>query len=298
MFSSRRVTCLLAAALASSLTTVSGETLLQVIRNEPRLSNFSSALTLAGLDGLLADNSKEYTVFAPSNEAIANDEIFVTYMSKDGWDKHLRSNLQLMIVPNQVLSDDQVFDGVTTELVSLNGTLAVSQPFAKVNLVAVTDTSNNPIPPATNGIVHLMDGVMKPYWREGKLWNMEEHDELVELQKITQRINFSEPLLDFSDTGTSWVASRNRGYGNDSIALGFFPIVQELKDPDNVEFQNLTYMYNLINFNVYEEDIPKGFQVLVTTRGGDAHMWVTKDQEGILRFNDAELDRQALTDNG
>lgn len=291
-----RATFLLAAW--SCLTIVAGETLLQVIRNEPRLSSFSEALTLAGLDGLLADNGKEYTVFAPSNDAIANDDVFATYMTKDGWANHLRSNIQLMIVPNQVLSDDQVFDGATTELVSLNGTLAVSQPFAKVNLVAVTNTAANPIPPASNGIVHLMDGVMKPYWREYSLWNMEEHDELEALSKITTRIAFDDPLLDFAETGTSWVASRNRGYGNDSIALGFYPIVQELTDPDNVEFQNQTYMYNLINFNVYEEDIPNGFQVLVESRGGDAHMWVTKDQKGVLRFNDAELDRQALADNG
>ena len=291
-----RATFLLAAL--SWLTIVSGETLLQVIQNEPRLANFSRALTLAGLDGLLADNGKEYTVFAPSNEAVGNDEVFATYMSKDGWANHLRSNIQLMIVPNQVLSDDQVFDGVTTELVSLNGTLAVSQPFAKVNLVAVTNTAANPIPPASNGIVHLMDGVMKPYWREYTLWEMEEHDELEALSKITTRIAFDAPLLEFAESGTSWVASRNRGYGNDSIALGFYPIVQELTDPDNVDFQNQTYMYNLVNFNVYEEEIPNGFQVLVNSRGGDAQMWVTKDQKGVLRFNDAELDRQAFADNG
>ena len=89
------------------------------------------------------------------------------------------------------------------------------------------------------------------------------------------------------------------GFRNDSIALGFYPIVQDLKNESMEEFQNLTMTYNLLDFNIYEEDIERGYQVMVLPRGGLAHMWITKDMEkGLLRFNDAVLDRQAFADNG
>ncbi|CAB9517689.1 unknown protein (Partial), partial [Seminavis robusta] len=239
---------------------------------------------------------KQYTVFAPSNEAIAKDEVFTTYMSRDGWVHHLKTNIQLMIVPSQALSDQMIFDKFTTELVTLNGTLQISQPYALVNLVEVT----NPNQAGSNGVVHTMNGVVKPYWRGYTLREVEKHDELVEgLSPQLKRIKFDKPLEEFVPSGVSWVASRNRGYGNDSIAQGFFPIVQELKDPNNTEFQNLTYMYNLIDFNLYEQDIERGFQLMVMPRGDIAHMWITKDQrKGLLRFNDAILDRQAFANNG
>lgn len=275
---------------------VAGQTCLQVIQNNPDLSDFATALTLAGMDGTLSDTSRMYTVFAPSNKAIADDNGFSTYMSVDGWARHLRTNIQLMIVPNQKLLDSDIFDRQTETLRSLNGTLAVSQPFASINLVNV----QTPNLDCTNGVVHMMNGIVKPEWREYTLRNVDAHDELREgLSPILTRIGFDDPLNEFVPSGTSWVASRNRGYGNDSIALGFFPIVQELKDPDNEEFQNLTYMYNLLDFNIYEQDFQKGSQIMVLPRSGIAHMWVTKDMEkGIMRFNDAELDRQAFADNG
>jgi Fasciclin domain len=271
-------------------------TVLAVIKKNPAMSNFSIAVELCGLDSVLNDNTKQYTVFAPSNAAIAKDPVFSTYMTQDGWLHHLRANIQLMIVPNEALLDAQVFDKVTTELVSLNGTLAVSQPFAQVNLVSV----QTPNLQGSNGVVHVMNGVIKNYWREYTLRDVDEHDELVEgLSPLLTRIGFDDPLTAFVPKGTSWVASRNRGYGNDSIALGFYPIVQDLKNESMVEFQNLTMTYNLLDFNLYEEDIERGYQIMVLPRGGLAHMWITKDMEkGLLRFNDAILDRQAFADNG
>ncbi|CAB9502786.1 domain protein [Seminavis robusta] len=273
-----------------------GNTVLQQIQSNPELSGFAVALELSGLDSLLNENDKEFTVFAPSNQAIANDPVFSTYATMDGWIHHLRTNVQLMIVQNQVLTDADIFDAATTELVSLNGTLQISQPFAQVNLVSM----ERPNQAGSNGVVHTMDGVIKNYWREYTLRDVNQHDELVDgLSPILDRIQFDEPLMEFEPSGTSWIAARNRGYGNDSIALGFYPIVQELKDPNNAEFQNLTYMYNLIDFNLYEQDIERGFQLLVMPRAGVAHMWITKDMtKGLLRFNDAVLDRQAFASNG
>jgi len=290
-----RVALVAALALATAPFAAS-ETLLEVIKAEPDLSGFATALTLTGLDALLSDTTKQFTVFAPSNAAIALDPVFNTYMTVDGWLHHLRTNLQLMIVPNQGLLDSEVFDGFATELESINGTLAISQAFAQVNLVKVAKKDIA----GSNGYVHMMEGVIKNYWREYTLREVDQHPELQEgLSPILTRISFDEPLDEFVPSGTSWVASRNRGYGNDSIALGFYPIVVELTSANNSEFQNFTYYYNLLDFNIYEQDIERGFQLMYMTRSGNAHMWVTKDMEkGILRFNDAELDKQALANNG
>jgi hypothetical protein len=273
-------------------------TVLKVIQDDPDLSMFAQALSATGLDAVLSDNSKQFTVFAPSNAAIDSDEIFKTYMTKDGWVYHLRTNIQFMIVPNEALSDSEIFDQVKTELISLNGTLAISQPFAQVNLVAVERPNNV----GSNGIVHVTKGVIKNDWRQYTLKNVDVHEELTEgLSPILTRVNFSEPLDDFVPAGTSWIAGRNRAYGDDSIALGFNPIVLELESENETDFQSIqdAMLYNLVDLNFYEQDIERGFQLLLFPRNPVAHMWVTKDQEkGILRFNDAELDRQAFADNG
>lgn len=277
---------------------VSGqENLLQKIKAEPTLTEFAKALALTGLDELLGGvNGEVYTVFPPSNAAIAGDPNFATYMTQDGWIKHLTANIQFMIVPNEKLSDADIFDQVTTQLQSLNGTLTVSQPYAEVNLVRVTTPNNE----GSNGVYHIMEGVVKPYWRASSLWHLSEHDELAALGDIIERIKFDQPLLDFVPTGTSWIAARNRGYGDDSIAKGYYPIVEELMDnsTEGEAFQNFTYMYNLVDQNFYEENIQNVYQLRVKPRNAVADMWITKDQNGILRFNDAVLDRQALSDNG
>jgi len=54
-----------------------------------------------------------------------------------------------------------------------------------------------------------------------------------------------------------------------------------------------------LDFNIYEQDFQKGSQLMVLGRTGLATMWITKDYEkGVMRFNDAALDRQAFADNG
>ncbi|CAB9510298.1 Transforming growth factor, beta-induced, 68kDa [Seminavis robusta] len=275
-----------------------GKSVFSVIRDVTELSNFTRALQLAGMDAVLDDEAQQFTVFAPSNDAIDRDPVFSTYMSEDGWFHHLRTNLQFMIVPNQALSDEMIFDGFTSDLVTLNGTLAISQPFATVNLVQ-TQIPN--LSGATNGVVHIMSGVIKNYWREYTLRDdVDQLDELEDgLSPILDRLGFDDPLNEFVESGTSWIAARNRGYGDDSIALGFNDIVQELTNPNNVEFQWEAYLYNLVDFNLYEQDVQRGLQLLVMPRAGVAHMWITKDNDaGILRFNDAILDRQTLADNG
>lgn len=93
-----------------------------------------------------------------------------------------------------------------------------------------------------------MKGVIKNYWREYSLRDVDQHDDLQEgLSPILTRLQFDDPLNKFVTSGTSWIAARNRGYGNDSIALGYYPILQELKAENNSDFQREAYMYNLID---------------------------------------------------
>jgi hypothetical protein len=75
--------------------------------------------------------------------------------------------------------------------------------------------------------------------------------------------------------------------------------VLELQNENNTEFQREALLYSLVDQNFYEQEVPWGFQLLTFPRNDAAHMWITKDNEkGILRFNDAMLDRQTFADNG
>lgn len=283
-------------SLTASLRAVSGQTVLEVINSIPEISEFARALTVTGLDQVLSQQSRDFTIFAPSNDAINTDRVFKTYLNNQGWIKHLKWNLELMVAPGVRLTDGEVFDGVMTQLRSLNGTLAISQAFAQVNLVPV-QTPNNI---ASHGVIHVMSGVVKNDWREYTLRNVDVHPELqIGLSPILSRIGFDESLDKFVESGTSFIAGRNRAFGDDAIALGFNDTVKELRDPNNADFQTDAFLYNLIDENFYEEDIVRGYQRLLFPRNDVAHMWVTKDIErGTLRFNDAELDKQAFANNG
>ena len=276
-----------------------GLTVMNTLQTSPQFSQFAQALAMVGLDTELSDNSKRYTVFAASNTAIEQDSQFEAY-TNEGWRNHLRANLQLMIVPDQALLDIDIFDRVTAELVTLNGSLAVSQPFAKINLVGL----EVPNLEGSNGVVHEMSAVIKTDWREYTLRDVidQEEDFTAGLSPILSRIRESlniEPLNEFVPLGTSFMAPLDSAFEfEEAIALGYWDIIEELQNEDDVEFQRQMIMYNLIDQNFYEEDIPVGFQELFLPRDGTSHMLVTKHTDGILRFNDAELDRQVFAGNG
>lgn len=119
----------------------------EIIENQPELSSFKTALDQANLTDKLADGGP-YTVFAPSNTAFRVIGVEPT-----------ETVLLYHIVPDEMTSDeirgqrslrteagDTITVAVTQNTILLNGTIPLT----------VTDIQ------ASNGVIHLVDAVLKP----------------------------------------------------------------------------------------------------------------------------------------
>ncbi|MCL4875529.1 MAG: fasciclin domain-containing protein [Anaerolineae bacterium] len=119
----------------------------EIIENQPELSSFKMALDQANLTDKLADGGP-YTVFAPSNTAFRVIGVEPT-----------ETVLLYHIVPDEMTSDeirgqrslrteagDTITVAVTQNTILLNGTIPLT----------VTDIQ------ASNGVIHLVDAVLKP----------------------------------------------------------------------------------------------------------------------------------------
>lgn len=119
----------------------------EIIENQPELSSFKTALDQANLTDKLADGGP-YTVFAPSNTAFRVIGVEPT-----------ETVLLYHIVPDEMTSDEirgqrslrteagnPITVAVTQNTILMNGTIPLT----------VTDIQ------ASNGVIHLVDAVLKP----------------------------------------------------------------------------------------------------------------------------------------
>lgn len=124
----------------------------------PDFSTLVSALVAAGLDTVLADESKTFTVFAPTNDAF--DAIDPTTLTAILSNTPLLTDLLL-----QHVIDGAAVDAVTAY--SLNGTMATMASDATLSVSIVDDTltiggvtvTTTDIK-ASNGIIHVIDQVI------------------------------------------------------------------------------------------------------------------------------------------
>lgn len=132
-----------------------------VIVKRYMLSTLEQAILDAGLGGTLQESTENgYTVFAPNNEAFEGlPEGTLDDLSQE----ELQNILTYHVLPIAVLSTD-LSDSQTVETVN-GDTLVVEVTDETVN---VTDSSGNtyqvvtPDLAATNGVVHIIDGVLLP----------------------------------------------------------------------------------------------------------------------------------------
>merc|ERR1712228_679113 len=122
--------------------------------NIANLSALDAALAANGLDSVLADNSTQYTLFAPSNEAIAafsgditNDQLLYhvvvgTYLSFD--------------VPDTETSLPTANGGYANiTVINTNGVVTVTDATGRVATVTTANIAG------TNGVVHIIDTVLE-----------------------------------------------------------------------------------------------------------------------------------------
>jgi uncharacterized surface protein with fasciclin (FAS1) repeats len=130
----------------------------------PSLSTLVTAVTTAGLADVLADPAATLTVFAPSNDAFAAlpagllDELLTPAFSQ-----HLTNVLLYHVLGSVFLSTDlsdglavtmlngeNITVGIDGEMVSLTNGEGVATTVSAVDIIA------------SNGVVHLVDGVLLP----------------------------------------------------------------------------------------------------------------------------------------
>lgn len=123
------------------------------------LSTLVSAVVAADLVDTLADESAEFTVFAPTNDAFAAlpdgalDDLLLPENKAD-----LAGVLTYHVVASKALSSD-LTDG--QEITTVNGeklTVSIVDGVVKINDATVVTADIE----ASNGVVHVIDGVLLP----------------------------------------------------------------------------------------------------------------------------------------
>lgn len=124
----------------------------------PFLSTLVTALGAGDLVSALSDESAEFTVFAPTNDAFAQIQETVDTLLLEENKADLQNVLQYHVVSGRVMSTD-LSDGM--ELTALNGeTLVITIVEGRVLVndieVGMADIETS------NGVVHVIEGVLVP----------------------------------------------------------------------------------------------------------------------------------------
>ena len=270
------------------------QTVYQVIASKPELSLFANAIALASLDqdSILTDSTKVLTVFVPNNDAVLKDPIFSNYTAQPGWDVHLKELVGLHVVEGSALTRPAIFafEGESTELNSTSGT---PLPLSKDNFTVSGQTVLDEGTSASNGVVLTVDGVFQNHWRNSTLASLTETFAPL-LSEIVTVTGFDAELESLTPFGTTFVAALDGFFQGSSGASALL----DLQDASKMVETYGTLLYNVIDENLYEEEMLPGMQYLVTPRSAKAQMWVTMDEDGKLRFNDAVVKVSELAENG
>ncbi|CAB9506725.1 Hemolysin-type calcium-binding repeat (2 copies) [Seminavis robusta] len=283
--------------LAALVDRASGQqTVLDVIAADSEFSLYLEALTTVGIgiddDSYLADSTQILTVFAPTNAAMLQDPLVARYTQDDLWIRHLRALVEFQIVLGQSLTQDDLFvlDGDNNTINTKSGPIDVAKENRTVGgqLLATPRTS------AANGIVYPIDGVFDSYWRQVSL------DDLAasitpSLGGVVSAAGFEKDLTTAMLSGTTFVAASDT-YLNEE---GNGDLMKGLLDYSRAWETREILLYNLIDQNIYPTDVSPEAPMRISTRHpGGAEMWLSKDERGVIRFNNAVATSYALAENG
>lgn len=273
-------TWLLALAFFVKGITSQGQFVLDVIGNNPDFSLFADLVATAlesDEDSSLTDSSQILTVFVPNNTAVLDDPTLSNYSDTLGWNVHLQEIINLHVVVGSALPRPAIFnfDGAANALETTSGPIEVSKEAETVAGQIVLEGGTS----ARNGIVHEVGGVFLNPWRGISL---------------LERISFATPRMEqavisagLEDELNSLVSQFGTTFA--SVAL---------EDDSAQEAARNTLLYSVIDENLYSGDFSPGVRYLATPRSEEAHLWVTMDADGALRFNDAVATGFEMAENG
>lgn len=135
-------------------------TLLEVARDSGSFDTLVTALEAAGLDATLADESGQFTVFAPTDDAFAAlPEGTLDALLSDP--DMLTDTLLYHVISGSVVgSDTAVSLAGKTQIMANDGKLAITlrEDALYINESMVIDTDIE----ASNGVIHVLDAVLSP----------------------------------------------------------------------------------------------------------------------------------------
>jgi hypothetical protein len=247
--------------------TTSQETVYEKLVGNPNFSLFRDVLRFSGLNvrSILADTSQAVTLFVPPNKVLSKDDAVLAYLEEPGWGMHLRE-----------MSDLHVFVGESLVNQTLGG-VSVLQSIV-----------------ATNGVIHVIDGVLQNEWKGVRLRQMVTSRAFSNMSSVVVEADFGKELDGFMPSGTTFVAASDQFFEKPENSI-------VLKNLLNQTSNGKTYtklLYNTIDVNLYSQNLKPGINYLATPRGGMAQMWVTKDSRGTVRFNDAIATGFEMAENG
>lgn len=310
--------------LARCLRVVSGESIRDIILQREDLSQFRLALERTGfLEGIL-DGKKDgdvYTVLVPSNDAIAESQLFTTYMAgiqenPPRWHHHILRATRHHILDQVSLDSKQLFEKQYDVHYSLEGPVEVSHFFNVLGGASLQTTDLK----ADNGYVHIVDKVIEaPFFKHSFAALTEQPEygpdwlDRVSLKTVVDFVDGYHVYNNLLESGQTHVGCRIRALNR----IGLFYLPQCINGaPETTiktgEFLNETWKnrtvhdfleYTLIDRNYYNPDIPDRYQELIRASNNCSDMWVTKSVTGKLCFNDGCVvktpdHRQYLASNG
>jgi len=133
------------------------QTIAQIVANTTNLKTLASLMAKTNLTRDLNLTGSNYTLFAPTDDAFAK----VNASTLANWQNNttaLSNMLYYHAISKKLLSSDFTGSGKLTTVNQLSLPYSVNGTTLKVDNATVTKADIN----ATNGVIHVIDGVMKP----------------------------------------------------------------------------------------------------------------------------------------
>lgn len=301
-------------AEAFELTTLTGEIDERTTggNDDPEgLSLFREALMSVGLhERVMGNSTYSFTVFAPNNAAIRASPLLSMYMlgldegEHPRWHYHLMAALNQHIVEATLTVDDIFGDRQTSQLQSVQDSILINQFGQQVQDANIVE----PDIATTNGVLHVIDRVIQPNFFLEPFSNLElqsefgpDHLDRVALTDVADFVGNRDVLNVVRPEGTTFVGCRIRAFnrleeylrqtvnGSPNVKFGEF-LNETFKDETSFNL----FEYSQIPGNFYRPDIEDGYVELVTPYPDCGHMWITKNRDTGLCFNNGCV----VEDNG
>lgn len=268
------------------------ETVYEKLVEDPNFSLFRDVLRFAGFNAgsVLADISQSLTLFVPTNDAILQDPAVAVYLDQPGWGVHLKELCELHLVMSETLSISDIFEGESSFLNTSLGFLELSTENQTIGGVPIVQGASIT---AANGVIHVIDGIFRNEWRGVSLSDKTPALVSSNLNDVIVGTGFGKELDGFMPYGTTFIATSNGFFEEGNAA-----VLKTLMNESSAEKTFTNLLYNTINVNLYSQLLKSGVNYLANPRGGKAQMWVTKDVEGTVRFNDAVATEFEMAENG